>query len=349
MKMAARAARYRGDSSRIWLMWTVIAAVIAVMARNPLYSLLVLIITRIVGHAFGGKPSESGLPLTRIAVVILLFSVIFNGLSVHVGSTILFRLPSNWPLLGGPITLEAAAFGFTSGMMLVTMLAVFAAFNRLVPSSELIRLMPRALRDLGIVILIAVTYVPETSRQLGRIREAQAIRGHQMRGLKDWRPIIIPLLIGGMERAMSVAESMVSRGYGATTSARQPAAIQLTLAAGLLMTLIGWFLTYWIGWLGYLLLSVGAAIIAVLFFQLGRGVPHTKYRTRGWVREDLIMLAASLVTLLVVLLPLPIVDRTTLTYIPYPSLHAPTLDPIIAAAATLSLLLPVLLLQGHGE
>ena len=348
MKDVARVVQYGGDSSRIWIMWTVTAAVIAIVARNPLYSLLLLIITRIVIQSFAERTSEGSFPLAKIAVFVLLFSVVFNGLSVHVGSTVIFRLPSNWPLVGGPITAEAAAYGFTSGMMLVTMLAVFAAFNRLVPSSELIRLMPRALRDLGIVVLIAVTYVPETSRQLGRIREAQAIRGHQMRGFKDWRPIIIPLLIGGMERAMSVAETMVSRGYGATASVRQPAVVQLTLAAGLLMTLIGWFLTYWISWLGYLLLIIGAVVIAALIVHLGRSVPHTKYRARGWVREDWAMLVTCLASLIVVLLPLTFVDRTTLTYIPYPALHAPSLDPIVGAAI-LGLLLPTLLLQRRSE
>lgn len=348
MKEVAVTARYRGDSTRIWILWTIVAAVVSVTARNPLYSLLILIITQIVARMFGQETGQRSFPLARIVMIILLFSVIFNAMSVHVGSTVLFRLPTTWPLVGGPITLEAAVYGFTSGMMLVTMLAVFVTFNQLVPSSELVRLMPRALRDLGIVILIAVTYVPETSRQLSRIRDAQAIRGHQMRGFKDWRPIIIPLLIGGMERAMSVAETMVSRGYGATSSANQPLSIQLSLVAGLLMTLIGWFLTYWIAWVGYLLLLAGAALIGALAVRLGRMVPHTKYRTVGWVREDWIMVAASAASLLIIWLPLPFVSRDTLSYIPYPILHLPALDPVVAAAI-LGLLLPIYLLKGFAK
>ena len=150
-----------------------------------------------------------------------------------------------------------------------------------------------------------------------------------------------------MERAMSVAETMVSRGYGATSSTKQSVPIQLSLAAGLLMTLIGWFLTYWIAWIGYLLLVSGTLLIVALAVHLGRAVPHTKYRTRGWVREDWAMMAMTLFSLMAILLPLPFVDRTTLTYIPYPLLHAPTLDHIVAAAIV-GLLLPVLLLPGPG-
>ena len=51
---------------------------------------------------------------------------------------------------------------------------------------------------------MAITYVPETARHFQRIREAQAIRGHRLRGLRDWRPIVIPLLVGGLERARCV-------------------------------------------------------------------------------------------------------------------------------------------------
>ena len=66
-----------------------------------------------------------------------------------------------------------------------------------VPTAELAGLTPTALYELGLVLLVAITYVPETARHFQRIREAQAIRGHRLRGLRDWRPIVIPLLVGG--------------------------------------------------------------------------------------------------------------------------------------------------------
>ena len=80
---------------------------------------------------------------------------------------------------------------------------------------------PRAFYDLGVVVLIALTYVPQTMQQWQRIREAQAIRGHRWRGVRDWQPLVIPLFIGGLERAMALAEAMVARGYGATARRQQ--------------------------------------------------------------------------------------------------------------------------------
>jgi energy-coupling factor transport system permease protein len=71
-------------------------------------------------------------------------------------------LPENWWVIGGSLTLEAAVYGVISGLTLVTLLALFLAFNSAVPASELIRLTPRAFANIGLVVMIAVTYVPET-------------------------------------------------------------------------------------------------------------------------------------------------------------------------------------------
>ena len=43
----------------------------------------------------------------------------------------------------------------------------------------------------------------QRNEKLGyRIREAQAVRGHRVQGIRDWLPIVVPLLVSGLERAM---------------------------------------------------------------------------------------------------------------------------------------------------
>jgi energy-coupling factor transport system permease protein len=321
--------------ARTWIAWVLAAAAITTVARNPLYTLLMLIVVAVVARFCALPGSSNGLPVVRLGVVILLFATLFNGLSIHIGNTILFRLPPSWPWIGGPITLEAAVFGLDVGLVLLTLLFTFSTFNAILPTSELVRLTPRALRDLGVVTLIAVTYIPETTRQLKRIREAQAIRGHRIRSVKDWRPILIPLLIGGLERAMGLAEAMVSRGYGATADARQPFAVQIGLVAGLLLALLGWVLTFWISWIGWLLLSAGAVLVGILLYRLGRSTPYTRYRPRRWMRGDTAVLAIVCLSLTLTFAPLPFVDRLTLNYAPFPSLTVPDFEPFIGLALIL--------------
>ena len=207
--------------SRAWTIWMLTAATLATLARHPLYSLLILLAAQVVGTVCAA-PQATGLRLSlgRLVPIILLVTMVTNLLFVHMGSTVLFHLP-DWPLIGGVWTAETAVAGLTNGLVLLTLLVIFQTFNRVMSVSDLAQLTPRALHELGLVLLIALTYVPETAQQLQRIREAQAIRGHQLRGLRDWPPLVIPLLIGGLERAMSLAETMVARGYGATDETRQ--------------------------------------------------------------------------------------------------------------------------------
>src|SRR4030043_448637 len=98
------------------------------------------------------------------------------------------------------------------------MVASFTVLNLALPVRDLISLIPRAFFPVAVVTSIAVTYLPTTLRQLRQIREAQAVRGHQVRSLRDWLPLLMPLLVGGLEHAMQMAEAMTARGFASPRS-----------------------------------------------------------------------------------------------------------------------------------
>lgn len=321
--------------TRAWLVWLAAAALLALRTSNPLYLLILLLAAAAVGATCGLPQTGLQLSLWRLGLVILALSTLINALTLHVGETVLFRLPAAWPLLGGPITLEAAVYGAINGLILLTLLALFVTFSAVTPVSELVQLTPRAFHDLGLVVLIALTYLPETRQQLARIREAQAVRGHQLRGWRDWRPLAIPLLIGGLERAMNLAETMVARGYGATAEARQTRRLQLIFLAALLLAFGGWVVVLWRGWPGWLLLLLGAVLMTVVLRRLGQQTHHTRYRWRVWTRRDTLLTATAAAVLLLALLPWPFVARETLSYSPFPALTAPPFDPLLGAALAL--------------
>lgn len=331
-----------GADARAWLLWVLAAAVLAMAARNPLYTLIILLAAVVVNQACRQPNHGFDLPLWRIGLVILTFSTLFNAFFIEAGQTILFRLPANWPLIGGAVTLEGALYGAANGLILLTLLAIFLVLNALVPVSQLARLTPNAFHDLGVVLLIALTYVPETVRHLERIREAQAIRGHQLRGLRDWRPIVLPLLIGGMERAMQLAETMVARGYGATTSQEQSGGTRVALLLALAITFLGWFMALWQGGWGWLgLVVLGLALLLWLIWRNGRLIRRTSYHPARWQKSDALIAASGLLPALLVLLPWPFVDQASLTYIPYPVAQLPPFDPLIGVGLA-ALVLPAL-------
>ena len=322
--------------ARAWVVWVLAMAVVAMAVRNPLYTLILLLVSRLVANACAPRAQEGlRLPLWRVGLFVLLFSALFNALFVRAGETALLRLPRDWPLLGGAITLESLVYGAESGLILLTLLSLFIAFNRLVPMSELVRLTPRAFHDLGVVLLIAITYVPETARHWRRIREAQMIRGHRLHGLRDWRPIIIPLLVGGLERALGVAEAMVARGYGATAGRPRQSSLLAGLVLSLGLLFLGWALALWRGWPGWVLLALGMASLGFLIWRRGRNTSYTHYRPPHWRPGDSALLLVSLLPLLALWL---VKQRADLLYTPYPRVQLPPFNPWLGLAlATLAL------------
>lgn len=326
-----------GLDARAWLIWVIVAATMAMMTRNPLYAGLLFLVSRLIDQNCAGEGSQLDFPVWRLSLAILLFSGAFSAAFVHQGGAILFRLPPSWPLIGGAITLEAFLIGLGNGLVLATLFSFFVAFNRIVPVSALARLAPRAFQDLGVVVLIALTYVPETLRHVERVREAQAVRGHRIKRVTDWRPLIIPLLIGGMERALTLAEAMVARGFGAARGQSHSALALGGLAVALSLVLAGWVVSLWWGLSGWLLLGLGLLLLAVLLWRGGRRRTSTRYRPGLWGWKESLVVGAVLLPLLLAVLPLPFVSRDSLTFSPLPRLVWPPFDALLGISLLLFL------------
>ena len=331
--------------ARVWLIWALATLVTASSTRNPLYIIVLLLTTTVVSATCPeGEGRRAPLSPLRFATFAVPLSTVFNALTVHFGHTVLFRLPDWLPLMGGTVTLEAMSFGAVNGLTLTVIFSAFSVFNQVTPVRDLIRLAPRAFHEGGVVLSIALTFIPQTARSLNRIRDAQAVRGHRVRGVRDWVPIVVPLLVSGLERAMGLAEAMVARGYGAVSDEAQPVHRAGVLVLGLL-ALLG-------GWLAYLfrpawqtgavaMMIVGAALVGVVVWVTGRGVRHTVYRERRWTLGDSLVLAGCALTLAITL-----TQSTALQYSPYPRLELPPFAPIVGLGM-LGLLVPAVVTLGQ--
>ena len=368
-----RGARQRGDEAPrgwgeaeqvrrplhplVWVVWLGSALVVVSTTRNPLYLVELLLVALVVSFGIEGDAPAPWRPGLRFGLFLVGFSTLFNGLSSHFGRTVLLSLPSGLPLVGGPVTLEALVYGAINGLVLLTMLFLFAVFNQALPAHRMVRLVPRAFHEAGVVLSVAMTYVPATRRSLQQIREAQAVRGHQVRSWRDWLPLWMPLLVSGLERAFQLAEAMVARGFGATADRALPLGVRAGLAGGLLALLTGEIVAAFYPSLrgaAPLLLAVGAALLGLSLWRAGRRVPYTPYRSSGWGWREGVTLAGALLTLAVVVWPglgiacageqgglLLVGCRGARLYNPYPRFAPPPFDPL-AGLALLGLLVPTL-------
>jgi len=326
-----------------WALWIAAAVVILTLTRNPLYLLLTTGAIALVLRRRAPLPAHPNLaavlsPL-RFGLLVVTTAALFNGAMVHVGTTVLFALPAWIPLLGGAWTAEALLYGALNGAALAALFAAFTVINRVLPVRSILRLSPRAYYPAALAISIAVTFVPTTLQQMQQIREAQAVRGHRLRGMRSWLPLVIPLLEGGLERSLQLAEAMMARGFAGGSEPPQRAP-QVAVLAGFVLMVGGWLLQeLWPQGAGTALLLAGAALLAVGLWRAGRSYPHTVYRPDRWQRWDWAIAAGALVAAGVYLLPLAGVDRNSIFYYPYPSLSVPGIDWRIGLA-TLGLAVP---------
>ena len=318
-----------------WLVWTVGTAVPALMIRNPLYLAIIALSAWLVYIAVAQDAgmAQSWRGLLKLGAFIWFITIPFSALMMHEGERVLFRLPVDWPLVGGNITLEAIVQGLVSGFSLWTLLLIFATFNVAVDASQLLRLAPAFLYQAGVVTAIALTFVPQMLASAREIREAQRIRGHRFRGWRDLLPLFTPLLTTGFEHAVQLAESMESRGFGGQLTRltqRQMNRLRLLMLVGLCFLLCGFFMrAYWSTnpVAGDLVLVCAVIMLAYSFFSLGRHVRRSRYRRAHWRRSYTTVVLVSVAVLLGTLL-VRRGDKLALAYYPYPPYSMlPSFDP----------------------
>jgi energy-coupling factor transport system permease protein len=318
--------------------------VILSVSRNPLYLLLVMLVLQIVNSWLKLQPSGSriSIPFTFV-IIIIAGATVFNALTSHFGATVLFTIPGQIPLLSGPVTLESVVYGAINGMILAGMLLAFTVFNRALTVRSLIKLIPQAFSSIAVIVAIGITFLPITLRQFHQVREAQAIRGHKLRGLKDWLPLVMPLLTGGLERAMHLAEAMTARGFASETTQQNINTERSFLVISLLL-----FVTGWLMWISPIhpafgvgmLLAAGSGFIWSLL-AVGRKTKRTTYKNQPWRWADFLIISGALTTFaLFVLLPL-VSQQYTTQYNPYPAVSLPDFD-VWVGISLFGLLVPVL-------
>lgn len=308
-----------------WLTWATAAAVVALMTLNPLYLTLLLLAVlasyRVIG--LRSPTARQWGTLLKAGLLVWAITIPFNALMSHHGRYVLMRLPADWPLIGGAITLEAIAYGLARGLSLVLLLTIFAVFNSAVDTAKLLRRMPAFLYLAGMVTSIALAFVPQMISALQEIREAQRVRGHHFRTIRDLLPLLMPLLTTGLERAVQLAESMEARGFGGSAvsvSRLLDYTLKGLTLTGLLAVLAGMFArSYWSrqAWIGIVLTAGGLLLLSAVFWAQGRRVRRTRYRHELWLSRDTAIVICSTAALAGMLISRTL-DRAALFYYPYP-------------------------------
>ncbi|HET6878030.1 MAG TPA: CbiQ family ECF transporter T component [Jatrophihabitans sp.] len=289
-----------------WWVWALGLLAAATRTTDPLLLALILAVL-----AFAVAARRTAAPWARAFRYYLILALSVIGLRVlfravfatgaAAGDHILFTLPRlqapQWYSgigLGGPVPLEGLLSAAFAGLQLATLLCCIGAANVLANPRRALRVLPGALYELGVAVVVALNMAPQLIESVQRVRRARRLRAGRARGLRRLRAIAVPVLEDAFDRSLQLAAGMDSRGYGRTAGApraarRIVAGLLLAGMCGLCIGLYGLLDTGAPRLLGLPAILAGALLCCLGLAGGGRRVRRSTYRPDIWgVRESVV-------------------------------------------------------------
>jgi energy-coupling factor transport system permease protein len=280
-----------------WWVWGIGMAVAASRTTNPfLLALIVAVAGWVVLERRELGATNPFVPflligLFTIALRVVMVTLLGGGVT---GRVVLIRLPevplpawTSGVRIGGAVTLEGLLAAAYEGMRLAAILACLGATNALASPRRLLRYVPATLYEVGTAVVVALTFAPQMVEDAARVRAARRLRGHSGRGLREIGRLAVPVLVGALERSLSLAASMESRGYGrvvrrTTSSARLAGVLTLVGLLGVVVGLYGLLDATSPAALGAPMLVVGVLCAGAALAVGARRDARTRYRRDPW-------------------------------------------------------------------
>lgn len=289
-----------------WWLWALGLATAVTRMTNPVLLILVL---AVLGFVIGQRRIEA--PWARafkyylaMALVVIALRIVFRTIfasGVAPTDHVLFRLPHiaapHWYAgvqFGGPVSLEVLLAAAADGLRLGTLLCCIGAANALANPKRALRVLPGALYELGVAVVVSISVAPQLVESVQRVRRARRLRAGNAKGLRALRSIVIPVLEDALERSLQLAAAMDSRGYGrvgrATRGSRRiTAALLLGGMLGLCAGAYGLLDATAPRYLGLPAILAGAALCVAGLALGGRRVTRTRYRPDPWLAPEWIV------------------------------------------------------------
>ncbi len=337
-----------------WWGWALCVAGAVSLTTNPLLlSLLALAVTAVVVLRRTNDPWARSVGVYfALAGIILVMRLVFQVfLGIPRGTTVLFTLPQlalpAWAAgirIGGPVTAEALLATLYDTLRLAVMLLCLGAANSLANPRRALRVVPAALYEASVAVVIALSVAPQLIESTRRVRRAQRLRGGAGRGWRAVTAVVIPVLADAIDRSLALAAGMEARGFGRTRG-RAPTGRWATagLVASMLLLTFGGFLvlngSHPVGWAVASLIAGTVGVVAGLRMA-GRELAVTRYRPDAWTPWDTLLVgsgAAALSSTLLTGLVAPGTLTPATVPLSWPPFHPVMIAVLAGVAAPLAL------------
>ena len=211
-------------NSITWWLWSVALAITSIRSQNNLYIFALIILFIVVVRQRKNvenllNPFKLTLQLALIATVVRLIFAVLIGTPLP--GKILFSLPQlqlpEWLAgvrVGGDVTSERLISVFTESMKFAIVLIAFGAASALSSPIQIIKSISSRVYLFGVVLLIAVSILPQIVQSFNRVLAARRMRGLAKASIGNFRTVLAPVLEESLERALDLSAAMESRGFG---------------------------------------------------------------------------------------------------------------------------------------
>jgi len=277
------------------LVYLAVTLVLAFTLQHPLYLAALTAAVWLVLVGLVSLPEYR--PYLTYGCIAAFSVMLLNPLVSRAGQSVLVAGPT-LPLLG-PLTIsaEAVVYGIGMGLRLLCVVAVFALYATLVDPDALYRLLAPISLGSALVVALSIRLFPATVRDAGRIADAQRSRGLALDAgpwtarIKARVPVMDALVMTSLDRAMSLAEALESRGFGRAGRTRLPSPRlaprdRAVIAMALACALLGGWLALTAAKFAYypVLPDPSRTSDLVLAAALGLAVAYPLAFERGWAR-----------------------------------------------------------------
>lgn len=287
-----------------WWVWAIGLAVACSRTNNPLLLLLaVSVASLVVAARRGSSPWSRAFRLYLVlgGFIIVLRVVLHVLVGFKFGTMRLYSLPSvELPgiTLLGPLYLEGVLAAAAEGLRLASLIACIGAANALANPKRLLRALPSALHEIGTAVVISVTVAPQLAESVQRVRRARVLRGEGGAGIRSVGRVALPVLQDTLDRSLSLASAMDSRGYGRRTeqsaaTRRLTGALTLTGLLGAGIGMYGLLDGTAPALIGMPMLVLGLTLSAIGLRVGGRSVQRSVYRPDPWALPEWLVAGAG--------------------------------------------------------
>jgi energy-coupling factor transport system permease protein len=261
-----------------------------------------------------------------VALAVVAFRVVLQiAFGAPVGADVLWRTPSlqlpDWFTglrIGGVVTEQSLRTSLTEALRIASTVMVIAAAAAATSTTKLLRNLPASLHSFGMLVIIAVTFIPNIFRDVARMQSAHRWRGNERNRFKVFATNIVNVCSSALDRSIALAGSMTTRGF--SHQAKDNALLTLSYVS-MAMGLGVWLAAPQHATLSMAASAVGVCALLVHSWDAERISVRTRYRKDRWQLSETAVVVSAIAAVFVwpaslsialVLAALPLVVTPTL-------------------------------------